>query len=222
MVSVPAVIFAGIAIAASLSVWRSRAGERRRSDARVAALASVIDPAREGDPTPLFDAKSAVTTHSLVKFGAGAAVVGALIFIVAIVSDAREPRGADPAHSADVDATPIALVTMGHVRRGDSFVIHGIVRNQGARRIDGLYASIVALDAAGQTVATGRAPIEEQSLAPAESSRFDVRLDGVRAVERYRISFRGPEGVVRHLDVRSHATRPAARTGDPSAASTGF
>jgi hypothetical protein len=149
-------------------------------------------------------------------------VVGALIFIVAIVSDARERRGADLVHPADADVTPIALVTMGHLRQGDSFVIHGIVRNQGTGRVNGLSASIIVLDAAGETVARGSAPLEEQSLAPGESSRFNVRLEGVRAVERYRISFLGPAGVVRHLDVRSRATRATSRTGDPATASTGF
>jgi hypothetical protein len=206
-----------------LYIWRCNANERRRSAARVAALASTIDGSGTGSAPPLFERPAGAGAHPLVKSAAGFCAVTTIIFIVAMVSDARERRMPDAAAAPRAQQDTIALVAMSHVRRDQAFVVHGLVRNQSARRVSGLSAVITVLDAAGRSIATARAALDDESLPPGESSRFEVRLDDVRAVERYRVSFVGAGGVVRHLDVRSRANQPPPRSaGAATPASTGF
>lgn len=223
MASLIAVVFACVAAGCALFAWRSRLDERRRSDARVAALAAAIDAAHEDDAPPLFDPPSARGAHPLMTIAAGFAVVAAIIFIGAMVSEVRAQRPPDAAGAANIDRSEIALVAMNHNRQGDAFVIHGLVRNQGTRRMSGLVAVVTVLDSGGQTVATGRAPIGDQQLPPGESSTFRIQLDGVRTVERYRVSFVGPDGgIVRHLDVRSRAAASSPMPGLATPVSAGF
>jgi len=222
MASIVAVVSACVAAACALVAWRARVDEQRRSDARVAALAAALDPAR-GHDAPIFDQPASQRAHSLVTLTAGLAAVVAIVFVVVMVSVARALHSTDVVASADRDRSDIALVAMTHAREGDTFVIHGLVRNQGAGRMSGLVAVVAVLDAAGHTVASGRAPLDDQRLPPGESSRFEVRLDGIRTVERYRVSFVGPDGgIVRHLDVRGRVAAPSRTPGPARPASAGF
>ena len=145
-------------LAAIMSViaWRSGGDQRRRSEARVAALSAEIherdggwalgdppspvqeDPAcPTGDPgyTSLFvtpPARSASRPFAIV--GAGALVFGAAVAI-AIVSGrgfTHAPGVASPAHAAAaaaLAARPIELVALGHERVGDQLTVRGVIRN---------------------------------------------------------------------------------------------
>jgi hypothetical protein len=217
------IVFACLAALSGIYAWRITLTERRRSDARVAALAGAIDP-YAGDDRPLFFERGpAGGNRSLVKIGAGAAVVMTVVAVIAVVTNAKTPR---KAVVTSVAAPTVALVQMNHQRQGDTFVIQGAVRNQSSGDVDGLLAEATILDAAGTPIARQHAPIDLQVLRPGESSRFEVHVQGARTVDRYRVSFHGPSGVVRHIDAREHITHetggtPRAATNSASA-STGF
>jgi hypothetical protein len=217
-----ALVFACVAAASGFYAWQVTRRERYRSAARVAALAATIDPTGESGSRPLFDRAPAAGLNPLLKIGAGFGVVAVTIAIIAVVTNARPSRkaAADPATSP-----AIALVDLNHVREGDAFVIRGTVRNQSGAALDGLLAEVTILDATGIPVARAQAPVDLQPLRPGESSRFDVHVQGVHAVERYRVSFQSPAGIVRHIDARDRLTRSTpsrAATASAATASSGF
>jgi hypothetical protein len=204
-----AVVFACIAAASGVYAWRIAAGERRRSAARVAALSAAIDPSGDDGRFSLFARESTGGLHPLLKVGAGFIVVAIAIAIVAVATSAKTSRHPAP---APLPPAAVALVEMNHFRQGDLFEIRGVVRNQSGDNVDGLLAEVTVLNASGSPIALQQAPIEAQTLKPGESSRFDVRLQGVRTVDRYRVSFVGPSGIVRHVDARDRVTRETAGT----------
>jgi hypothetical protein len=202
-------VFACVAAASGVYAWRIAVGERRRSAARVAALSAVIDPSGGEGRFSLFARESTGGLHPLLKVGVGFIVVVIAITIVAVATTAKTTR--HPA-AAPLPPAAVALVQMNHLRQGDVFEIQGVVRNQSDGAVDGLLAEVTVLNASGAPVALQQAPIEAQTLKPGESSRFDVRLQGVRTVDRYRVSFVGPSGIVRHVDARDRAARETAST----------
>ena len=217
-----AVVFACVAAASGLYAWQVTRRERHRSAARVALLAATIDPAGEGEARALFDQAPTRGLNPLLKVATGFGVVALAVAVIAVVANAKPSRkgASDPAASP-----AIALVDLNHEREGDAFVIRGTVRNQSTAAVDGLLAEVTVLDSAGVPVARAQAPVDLQPLRPGESSRFDVHVQGVHAVERYRVSFQGPSGIVRHIDARDRLTRstpPRAAATSAATASTGF
>ena len=219
-------------LAAIMSViaWRIGGDQRRRSEARVAALSAEIherdggwalgdppspvqeDPAcPTGDPgyTSLFvtpPTRSASRPFAIV--GAGALVFGAVVAI-AIVSGrgfTHAPGVASPAHAtaaAALAADPIELVALGHERVGDQLTVRGVIRNPSSGAgMDGLTAVVLIFTPGGGFLASGRAVVEAPALRPGGESTFVVTVPRAGDVGRYRVSFRAGDRVVPHLDKR--------------------
>ena len=186
----------------ALQIWRMMRDDRRRSEARVAALAAAIDPPGAADRPGIFDERSRIPSsrHPLLKVAIGFTAVVAVIIVVAMANDLhdevdRVPKAAPP--------PSLALLSMQHERQAETFMVSGVVSNQGASSADGISAVIRAFDRAGNTVARVRAPIERQVLTAGERSPFRLAIPHGADISRYRVSFESDAGLVRHLDRRA-------------------
>jgi hypothetical protein len=202
--------------------------EKARSEARVAALANAMDgessfatasadkPARPVLPRETRSSRdlfapasaAAVRGNPLVKALAGAAL--ALMVIAAIYIATGGGPGGDGTR-VERAASPLELVSMRHAREGQTLTVTGLVRNPptGAN-VTRITAVVFAFDRTGAFVASGGAPLDFTTLEPGDESPFVVTIPNVTDVGRYRVTFRGADGVVRHVDRRDPHT--AVRT----------
>ena len=182
--------------------WRTSREARQRSDARVAALADTIDPPRSQEsrqPGGMMPR----SLNPLAKIGIGFGAVTVAIIAAALVMDAAER----PATTARAQTPALELVTMQPQRRNGALTVSGIIRNSSERPVVGIVAEVTVVGTSGDVMATRTVPIELQSLPPEANSSFSVTLDGVGTAQRYRIAFRGPDGIVRHVDRREESHR---------------
>jgi hypothetical protein len=244
------VTISALALAAIMSAiaWRIAAAERRRSSARVAALAREIHaPAAQSQRVASFAARStarwdddlrirsagdraagpelfALNARSgrsgiTLAIALGAALLVALLTVVERGVPIRGSAGDDRAREAAAPAVataaaapaaapaPLELVALGHDRDSDQLTVRGIVRNPAAgAAVDRLTAVVLAFDADGGFLTTGRAIIESSALRPGGESTFVVAVPGAAAVARYRVSFRSGDRVVPHIDRRDGPT----------------
>jgi hypothetical protein len=189
--------------------------DRRRSAVRVAALASaaldehatsVLLPADTHDSTPEFldSARPAsMRGHPLVRVAVGFAMSVALIVFIAMSADRQDSRSGSATVATAAQQDGLELLSMRHQRDGETLSITGLVRNGGRQSSSGLTAVVFTFDAAGNFVASGRAPLEFGTLAPGDESPFSVTIPHVGTVARYRVSFRSATGIVRHVDRRT-------------------
>ncbi len=208
MVTFLAIVSVAAAAVCALLLWRVVREDRRRSDARLAALACAIDGPRPATPpagpmatSPLFEAGrgSAMQGRPLLKVAIGFAMAVALIVLIAMTGERQQaPRSAGPG----VEQAPIELLSMRHTRSGDSLTVTGLVRNPGETAPARLIAVVLAFDRGGDFVASGRAPLEFPLLTRGDESPFQVTVPKVADVGRYRVSFRTESGVVPHVDRR--------------------
>ena len=206
-----------LAAVASLVAWRVTRQERRRSNARVAALSREIygdaDDAEEA-PVPSMPK----IRYGLIAIGAGVvAAVGAFTWSGPFSSGepfrvAAAPSLKSPSHKP-VEA-PLELLALEHERDGGRLVVRGLLRNpgNGAER-DGLMAVVLAYDREGDLLASGRAAVLAAKLTPGETTPFVVYLAGADTIDRFRVSFRTGTRVESHVDRRSHGD--AAKEVDP-------
>ena len=244
--------------AMGIVTWRLVREERRRSAARLAALASELQrgrPALPREPVPM--AKPAMTstrpTKPLVRprppatlshppidvtireredsspavpvgagaptgglfgapvqstsgftsrfawLGAAGVLIAAFVSAVILAFPDRDPdRGAD-----GPDTVPVELLALEHDRQGSFLAISGAIRNPaeaaGARQ---LAVMAMAFDRDGAMVASGRAPVEADTLLPGAETVFEVSLPAER-ITRYRVSFLSEEATVPHVDRRA-------------------
>jgi hypothetical protein len=209
------------AAAFGLVAWRGVAEQRRRSAARVAALASAIDvdiprASAAGQPVTVAamfttEPGGSLKSRPLVKAAVVATMGVAIVVAVAMSSgDSTSTAGATPTSTAQQGA-PLELVSMRHAREGSKLTVSGLVRNprtgsEAARII----AVVFAFDKDGTFVASGRAPLDFTTLEPGDESPFVVTIPNVSNVGRYRVSFRTETGMLRHVDRRSDQMRLAA------------
>lgn len=198
-----AVVFGVMAAACAALAWHTSREARRRSDARVAVLAETIDPLRGDEPAQL-DAPMPKPFNPLAKIGIGFGAVTVAIVAAALVIDAAERRPATPGHA---QSSALELISMQPQRQNGTLTVSGLVRNGGERPAVDIAAEITVVGTSGQVLATRRAPIQLHSLPPEADSGFSVTVDGIGAAQRYRIAFRGPEGIVRHVDRRAGSQR---------------
>ena len=220
----PLITICSLLVAAAFAgvTWQVLREERRRADARVAALGALMDgrpnPATvpEGAPSAeLFDTErpSAVRGAPLTTLAIGFAL--AIVVIVAIAMTGGHPRTphATPAtHAGDSPAAttaPLELMSMRPERRGDALTVTGLVRNVSTAPEIGLIAVVFAFDRAGHFLSSARAPLALVTLPSGDESAFRVTVPNAAGVDRYRVSFRTDAGVVRHLDRRG-ATQASA------------
>jgi hypothetical protein len=197
------VVFAAVAM-------RIARDDRRRSEARVAALAGAIEgtPLTVAAPagavaasTPLFDGTRQESHSSpLLKFGV-AAILSVVAIVLLAMGTGGEPTSTGPA-ATQASQQPLELVSMRHARSGDTLTVTGLVRNSGGAEARGITAVVFAFDPGGSFLASGRAPLEFARLGAGDESPFQVTVPNVTDIERYRVSFRTEDGIVRHVDRR--------------------
>lgn len=216
-----------IALVMSVVAWRVTRDQRRRSQARVEALAAEI----RGEPfslpqraeivdidlppsntmgTDLFAATIPArgVSRTGAIFAAVVLLVGSAVAATVMggrLDDAQPPIGA----TAPTTNAPLELVALGHEREGDRLTVRGVVRNpRGGAVVDNLTAIVLVFNHDGGVVGSRRAPIERLSLVPGAESGFVVALPGVQDIGRYRVSFRTDERVVPHVDRRDNRNDP--------------
>jgi hypothetical protein len=208
----------------SLIAWRISGEERRRSEARIAALAAEIHAAPEARPTlwdpplrrvePTAPALQSLFVAPKRRSGprpfailAGGGLVFATAVAIAVVSS-RADRAPVAAVAAPAAVTtpasfPLELVALGHERVGDQLTVRGVIRNPAsAAEMDRLTAVVFLFTPSGGFLATGRAAVETTALRPGDESTFVVTVPRAADVARYRVSFRTDDRVVPHLDRR--------------------
>jgi hypothetical protein len=203
----------------SAVAWQMTRSERRRSDARVAALASAIyEDAEDAPAANLFaDRRSPAMGGYGVAALVGACVIALLGGLAMSMSgrsaDAsradsgsrsagRQPSGAGLQPGVPASA-PLELLALEHERDGDALVIRGLLRNPSdAAERDGLSAVVLLLGAGGDVLATARAAVPAVRLEPGATTPFVVNVTGVADIDRFRLSFRTDARVEPHVDRR--------------------
>ena len=202
-------------------------GERRRSAARLAALAAELKQQSSDEPplpTPATQpselAADPVIGHRAELFGAPVeladggrsrvariAAAGLIMAVtVSIVATTLVMRphdgGADDAAEA---GALVELTALTHRQQGGSLAISGTVRNPlGGSDQERLSVLATAFDDKGFVVASGRAPLTIERLPPGTESGFAVSLQTEHA-RRFRISFVVDDATVPHRDRRTAA-----------------
>jgi hypothetical protein len=209
-----------VAAITSAIAWRMARDQRRRSAARVAALAEEIHDA--GAPElPAIDrfreepVDTQVFSRERPRSGSRVAIVaggGAVVFgaaaafaILAGSTASRPPRASTPARAAAAAPSPLPLelIALGHERVGDQLTVRGVIRNPASGAgIDRITAVVVLYAPDGGWLESGRADLAAADLRPGGESSFAVTVPRAAEVARYRVSFRTDERIVPHLDKR--------------------
>ncbi len=220
-----------LAISMGAVAWRLVEEERRRSDARIAALAAELKrddgpAADEGPDAPvaepptdptiadgqaaggrLFSTPSATTPTGWTGVAAvGGAAVVVLVVAAGFLLSASDDG--DAAATTEDVRPPLDLLHLDHVEEGPFLDVRGSVRNPAdAAAVERLSVVAMAFDAAGTLVATRRTPVEKPALAAGADSAFLVRLLAA-GVSRYRISFLLGDTTIPHVDRRPAVQPP--------------
>jgi len=215
-----------LVVAAVMSVvaWRLTRDERRRSAARVSALAADIHG--EG-PSPVYvsdsffaEERSRTPGSPFRALAIGVLVVGTAIGLVVFASGS--PRSsvaaAPPAAAGPVNPVaaapkalegPLELVKLGHEREGDRLIVRGVVRYPAGTDVANLVAIVSVFNHEGDIAASGQGVVAgTRPGAAGVESTFVVTVPGVRDVARYRVAFKSNERIIAHLDRREHGELP--------------
>ncbi len=188
-----------LALAATMTLvaWRVVREERRRADARVAALAMAIhdEPGTAAIPGA---SRPWPLRFAIVAVIAAAAAAMALAGSSRPTGDAAPPQARTDA-AAHVQT--VALVALTHERMGRAITVQGAIREPDALA-GRLEALVTAYDDQGKVVTSARARVERATAADGRA-RFTLLLPDSDAVARYRVSFRDGEQVIPHVDERS-------------------
>jgi hypothetical protein len=214
-----------VVVVLAVVTWRLASAERRRSDARIEALAAAIDE-------PAADA-TAVRTQQLFEFDGGndmselsafapervpihrfpaLAVAGGLILMLGTAAWLTLGGGESTRKTTAVPAAEpgeIELLSMRHSVDGQSLVVSGLVRNRSGLATPALTAVVTALDRSGGIVARGTSRLDPAVLQPGRETSFRVVVADVNDVGRYRVGFASGDRLVPHVDRRSD-TRAAS------------
>jgi hypothetical protein len=202
-----AIVSVVAAVVSSTIAWRVTRDERRRSDARVAALSSAIYD--DGPPSPsasaaLFEEATPEPSDSFRIVATIAACVIVVVTGMTFVTARSAARPGSPVASAGATAdAPLELLALEHDRDGDRLIVRGLVRNpvNGTER-RGLSAVVMLYGRDGRYIASGRAAVPLASLAAGETTPFVVSVASADDVERFRLSFRTGARVELHVDRR--------------------
>jgi hypothetical protein len=202
-----------VAAVMSVAAWRLAREERRRSEARVAALAADID---EGQHSPvnvserfLADEQSGTLARPLRALVIGVLVVGGGLALGVLAGGSPESAATlTPSATEAAVASPPELVALEHERDGDRLIVRGVVRFSSEADLAELSAVLSVLDGRGMVTASGQAPVSspppQSSAVPHLESTFVVVAEGARDVSRYRIGFKRNGHPVAHVDKRQN------------------
>ena len=220
MIALVAILSIAVIGLAALTVYRARF-ERRRSDARVAALASAMDnpgwtlrqeevelsePMAASSPMVSLVAPEVEHPSRMPAFATAALVivgVGALLF-VGMNGGSRSPR-----HTAATQPTTIELLSMRHVLDGGNLIVSGLVRNPSTSATPMLSTVISVLGRDGRVVARSESQLNPVFLEPGKETTFRVSVPDVVDPGRYRVAFVNGNQIVPHVDRRSDLARTA-------------
>jgi hypothetical protein len=203
--------------------------ERRRSDARVAALSRMAmddflpepEPASAPAAFPLEPSAETPLVASTGMFeeaapaspwGARLTIAGVLLSIVLVVfvsTSFRSPAiGSRPgSRQAEMTTSPLQLLALGHTQNDGSLTVAGRVQNpRDGQPVSSLTATVFLFGQDGSFLTSGRSPLDVPALAAGVESAFAVTIPVHGAVARYRVSFRDASGrPVAHVDRRNAA-----------------
>ena len=235
-VTLAAVTIISLLLAWAMAVvsWQRVRAERRRADARVAALLAEFagDPRRTAGVARAHEAGSGVG-----RAWGGAAGRGVRRRVAA--PPPRRPRPAAPARTqwghrlaavavatvlvagvslADRDALrpggeakPVELLSLDHRRHGDYLTVSGSLRNPAAgRERTKLSVTATALDRTGAIIGTGQTPLPVAALPPGGETAFTIALPDADLIGRYRVSFMEDRSKLPHVDRRGTDAAAAA------------
>ena len=210
-----------VVVLATVTVYLVRL-ERRRSDARVAALASAIDNPRwatgvEDEGREQEDGVISPSAMSLVvpdverPSRAPAFAIAALVILAAGALLAVGMSGGSRAsrHASAVSATSIELVSMRHAMDGETLIVSGLVRNPTATTTPALSAVVSVVGRDGRVIAHGESQLDPTVLGPGKETTFRVTVPQVGDPGRYRLAFVNGSQIVPHVDRRSDLSRTA-------------
>jgi hypothetical protein len=224
LVTVSSILLAAVM---GIVAWRIAGEERRRSEARVAALAAEIHGVESGvrrgsgadlELRPRNSVPAGADLFAATQPQAGSrwpAIVAGGVFVVAAAgalvvvlsggsSGTTHASNDAPALAAPPAATaPLELVALGHERDGDRLTVRGVVRNpEAGAAVDRLTAVVFLFNREGGFLSSGRVIVETSALRPGAESIFVVTIAGAGDVGRYRVSFRTDDRIVPHVDRR--------------------
>jgi hypothetical protein len=202
-----------LAVATSTIAWRAVNESRRRSEARIAALARDIAgevplETREPSSRAIFADVQAESEESRapLALAAGALMVGTAVALIIVLSSGERPSAststelAETTHSA---ARPLELVALTHERAGGSLTVRGVVRNPTTgTTVNDLSAVVLLLGEDGGVVSTLSTPVHGAALRPDDQATFLVNVPAAENVARYRVSFRAGDRTLVHVDKR--------------------
>jgi len=217
-----ALIAIALAAATSAVAWNRSRDERRRREARIAALAAAIHDEPLASPTPAETAGDLFTSRQPVGTGsrfATVAAVGLLVFggvaALAVVSSSAWGEATVRSESSSTTAPepqqtstiqPLELVALGHDRDGDRLTVRGVVRNPASgMALDRVTAVVLVYKEDGGFVGSGRASVDSTMLGPGGETAFTVTVPAANQIGRYRVSFRTEDRVVPHVDRRDRS-----------------
>ena len=217
-----------VAVAASIALFVSFRDERRRSQARVAALqqmAGSVEPAASIDVSPIdvydliapdegpvprsmFSGETADSPWG--RRLAAAAGVAALVAIAGYILVPRHSATSSlpPGHADLGPSAPLELLSLRDAQEGGRLTITGLVQNPRAGApLTRIVATAFVFAADGTFLASGRAPLDFSTLAPGDESPFVITIPVKAGVARYRVGFRSEDGnVIGHVDRRAAGT----------------
>jgi hypothetical protein len=227
LVALIAIVLAGVT---STVAWNRYRDERRRREARIAALAAAIHDEPLDGPTRgaghLFATGDLSTTGDLFTtrhagVGSRFATVAAVGLLVcggvaafAVVSSSasgeatvRRTSGPTPApEPAKASAIePLELVALGHDRDGDRLTVRGVVRNPASgTALDRVTAVVLVYKEDGGFVASGRAAVDSTMLGPGGETAFTVTVPAASQIG-HRIIVGTEDRVIPHIDRRDRS-----------------
>lgn len=218
------IVSAAVAVVMCAIVVRMLREDRRRSDARVAALlqmaaaAPAQAPLRQDDlalnpavpviGVPGLFAEPETASPWGRRLGAAAACAAVLVVGILAFSSWEGGTGTEEVVSLSTDSSttaPLDLLSLAHTADAKALTISGVVQNpRSGAVLSGVSAVAFSFAQDGGLLGQGRAPLDFTRLEPGSESPFVVQVPNAAGVARYRVSFRGEDGaVIAHVDRRS-------------------
>ena len=199
-----------VAVAMTLVAWRVVQPDRRRSAARIAALAAEIatEPGvAVSAERPMFQNMRRPELSGSVTgaVAAGVLLAAAVALVVSLSGSEPHSRSAAPAHPGTTmaKAAGLELIALGHERENDRLVVRGRVRAlPQSPELSQLTAVVLLFDQQGGFLRSARSDVAKDQLESGREAPFVVTIPGAADAARYRVSFRSDDRLIPHVDRR--------------------